>query len=158
MKTTTIILITILLNACGTSKDTASNSNADTTINTTKMGQDQTITLEYSAITRGSYKLVKVTSETILFQNARNEKAKTKKCTKEQWDKLLVMLKEIDLKEIPALEPPSKAHQYDGAPIGSFTVVHNDATYRTMAFDAGNPNKKIADIINEMLALTSVKE
>lgn len=158
MKTITMILLTILINACGSSKDATNNSNEDTTINTSKITQNKSVSLEYSAITRGTFQLIKVNSETITIQNARNEEVKTKKCSKEQWSKLVAMLEKIDLKAIPTLESPSKAHQYDGAAIGSFIVTLDDTSYRSMAFDAGNPNKKLKEIINEMLALSQAKE
>ena len=160
MKTITLIVFTIILNACGGAKSTALNIEAskETTIEATNMFQDTTTTIEYSAVTRGTFMQVKITNESITFQNSRGEKPITKVCSQEEWAKLMVMLQEIDIKRLPSLEPPSKAHQYDGAAIATLIVTKDGEVYRTQAFDAGNPNEAIADLVNEMIAQTEVKE
>ena len=160
MKTITIIVFTIILNACGGAKSTASNIEAskETTVETAKMTQDTITTIEYSAVTRGSFKQVKITNKTITFRNSRGEKPTTRVCTEEEWATLSAMLQKIDVKRLPSLEPPSKAHQYDGAAIATLIITKDGETYQTQSFDAGNPNAAIEDLVNELIAQTEVKE
>lgn len=162
MKTISIIVITIILNACGGTKnvaaqDLASQSEASTnaTVDKISMTQDQPLSLEYTAVTRGSYKMVKITQDSIAFKNSRTEALSTKACSKTNWELLNKLVAAIELDNMPNLEAPSKAHQYDGAPIGSLIINQNGERYQSQAFDAGNPHQDLKDLINQMLALTT---
>ena len=156
MKTYTIILITIFLNACGATKnmqsDLAENSTETSTMS--KTNQTENMIFEYTAITRGSYTMVKANKDTITYQLSRTSKEETKDCTKQNWDTLTNLASNVDITKIDQLEAPSKAHQYDGAPIANLNVTVGDKTYRTQSFDAGNPPKEIAEIVNYLLSLT----
>ena len=156
MKTYTIILITIFLNACGATKnmqsDLAENSTETSTMS--KTNQTENMTFEYTAITRGSYTMVKANKDTITYQLSRTSKEETKDCTKQNWDTLTNLASNVDITKIDQLEAPSKAHQYDGAAIANLNVTVGDKTYRTQSFDAGNPPKEIAEIVNYLLSLT----
>ncbi|WP_336066439.1 hypothetical protein [Mesoflavibacter sp. CH_XMU1404-2] len=156
MKTYTIILITIFLNACGATKnmqsDLAENSTETSTMS--KTNQTENMIFEYTAITRGSYTMVKANKDTITYQLSRASKEETKDCTKQNWDTLTNLASNVDITKIDQLEAPSKAHQYDGAAIANLNVTVGDKTYRTQSFDAGNPPKEIAEIVNYLLSLT----
>ena len=79
MKTYTIILITIFLNACGATKnmqsDLAENSTETSTMS--KTNQTENMIFEYTAITRGSYTMVKANKDTITYQLSRASKEET---------------------------------------------------------------------------------
>ena len=156
MKTYTIILITIFLNACGATKnmqsDLAENSTETSTMS--KTNQTENMIFEYTAITRGSYTMVKANKDTITYQLSRASKEETKDCTKQNWDTLTNLASNVDITKIDQIEAPSKAHQYDGAAIANLNVTVGDKTYRTQSFDAGNPPKEIAEIVNYLLSLT----
>jgi len=156
MKTYTIILITIFLNACGASKnmqtDLAEKSTKTSTMS--KTNQTENMTFEYIAITRGSYTMVKANKDTITYQLSRTSKEETKDCTSQNWDTLTNLASNIDITKIDQLEAPSKAHQYDGAAIANLNVTVGNKTYRTQSFDAGNPPEEIAEIVNYLLSLT----
>ena len=156
MKTYTIILITIFLNACGATKnmqsDLAENSTETSTMS--KTNQTENMIFEYTAITRGSYTMVKANKDTITYQLSRASKEETKDCTKQNWYTLTNLASNVDITKIDQLEAPSKAHQYDGAAIANLNVTVGDKTYRTQSFDAGNPPKEIAEIVNYLLSLT----
>ena len=49
------------------------------------------------------------------------------------------------------IEAPSKAFQYDGAMITNFIIVKDGETYEVPPFDAGNPNEKIAPLVEMVL-------
>ena len=156
MKTYTIILITIFLNACGATKnmqsDLAENSTETSTMS--KTNQTENMIFEYTAITRGSYTMVKANKDTITYQLSRASKEETKDCTKQNWYTLTNLASNVDITKIDQIEAPSKAHQYDGAAIANLNVTVGDKTYRTQSFDAGNPPKEIAEIVNYLLSLT----
>lgn len=123
-----------------------------------KMAQNETISIEYSAVTRGSYKSITIANKEVSWVNERNAKAETLKLDDKQWRQVVGLTNAIDLVAIPELEAPSKAHQYDGAAIGTLKVTKNGVTYQSQAFDAGNPNTILADLIEKMIALTNRKK
>ncbi|WP_397364355.1 META domain-containing protein [Olleya sp. R77988] len=119
--------------------------------------QDDGLYFEYSAITRGTFKMVKVDQNNIKTQLSRTAKEATNACSRENWDILKSLTEAIDLKALSKLEAPSKAHQYDGAAVASLTIKVKGETYQTQAFDDGNPPKEIAELVNKLLSFTTQK-
>lgn len=157
MKTYAIILIILFLNTCDAFKnrpsDLAKNKTGTSTMS--KNTQTENMIFEYTAITRGSYRMVKADINTITYQLSRSSKEKTIACTSENWDRLTKLASNVDITKIDQLDPPSKAHQHDGAAIGNLNITVGDKTYRTQSFDAGNPPKEIADIVSYISSLTT---
>ncbi|WP_299884059.1 META domain-containing protein [uncultured Lacinutrix sp.] len=116
-----------------------------------KMAQDNNTTITYRAHTRGSFKKIILDNKTISVQDNVNGKPTLKSCSNEDWSKLMNMVSDYNLKSLSTLEAPSKAFQYDGAPITNFTIVKDGNTYDVPPFDAGNPHKDIAPLINMVL-------
>ncbi|SDZ78391.1 hypothetical protein [Bizionia paragorgiae] len=156
MKTITILLFTIILNACGAS--TEASKAAALTDTQAKMEQSEDLSLEYEAVTRGTYKNITIKNRMVSWVNERNAKPQVVSLDDKQWESLVTLVNAVDLTSIPKLEAPSKAHQYDGAPIGSLTVSKNGETYKTQAFDAGNPHADLVEVIEQMMALTNGKK
>lgn len=156
MKTYILIFLTLFLNACNASKNIPSNlAESNTEISTNaKTTQSDITSFEYSAVTRGGYLMVKANKDTITYQLSRASKEETKDCTKQNWYTLTNLASNVDITKIDQIEAPSKAHQYDGAAIANLNVTVGDKTYRTQSFDAGNPPKEIAEIVNYLLSLT----
>lgn len=123
-----------------------------------KMAQTETILLDYSEVSRGSYKNITVNNKMLSWVNDRNAKAKILKLDDKEWAQIQELVNAIDVSTIPELEAPSKAHQYDGAAIGSLSVTKNGEVYKTQAFDAGKPNTVLEDLIAKMIALTNSKK
>ena len=149
MKIITIILSTIVINACGGAKEASAEavsetaSKTETVVESPKNMQDETVVFEYSAVSRGVFKQVKVTKELVSIQASRGQKAETKECSPELWNKLTSLLKDVDLEAIPKYEAPSKAHQVDGALSATLKVTHQGKTYETQTFDHGKPQSFI---------------
>lgn len=155
MKTFTILLLTVFMNACGSSKEVASNL-TDASINT-KMAQTS-LTIKYSTTSRGSSTNFTVTENKVTYQLNRTDKSIEMPMAKKDWSELMDLMKVISLKEISNIKAPSKAHQYDGAAAAVFTVINSEGVnYNAPTFDAGNPNKIIAPIINKIMSLIPVK-
>lgn len=112
------------------------------------------IIIEYSAISRGFYNYVVITSGTILVQKDRNSEPISKICSKEEWAKLMEQFKTIDSENLSKLEAPTKAHQYDGAAIAQLKITVDSITYETVSFDHGNPPKEIEAFVNEILSIS----
>ena len=124
-----------------------------------KLTQDG-LKVEYKASARGHLKEIILENKTISIQNGHNVKPEIKACNNEDWDMVLKMVTDINLKNINTLEPPSKAHQYDGAALAGLTITKDGETYTTPAFDAGNPNKEIkalVDLVNNIGTATKEK-
>lgn len=111
-------------------------------------------TISYSAISRGTFQSYEFKKGVITYSINRNDNPSTYKCSKEDLDKIEKHLNSINLKTIPELKAPSKAHQYDGAVSANLTVDDSENSYKTNTFDHGNPPEQIKELINLILALT----
>ena len=150
MKTIIILLSTIILNACGTSKSATNSTEVATNIEAEKTMQDP-IKIEYRAHARGSFKKIILENKSISVQNHHSEDPTIKACPDKEWNDLIDMVSTINLKAMSTFEAPSKAHQYDGAPIASFIITKDGTVYDVPAFDAGKPNKNIEPIVNMVI-------
>ena len=115
--------------------------------------QDE-ISFTYEASTRGFYEITEITKDSILFSTDRNLKeVEASKCNNEDWNELIKLLKEIDVKTLSKLESPTSKHQVDAAAMATFTVKINDDIYETNVFDHGNPPKPISSLVNKVLSM-----
>lgn len=121
--------------------------------------QQEDVTIEYIAVTRGFYKEVHVKNAMITVKNGRNAKALTQPCSEEQWDAMMKELKNIDVVNLSKLEAPTQKRFSDAAAIANFKVTVKDSTYSTPAFDDGTPPKEIKAICDKILEISSkIKE
>ncbi|MCR8667003.1 hypothetical protein NO995_04875 [Aestuariibaculum sp. M13] len=134
---TLIIAITLNLNGCNDS-----NINQDT------------ISIEYSAISRGTYKNIIINKKEISFQKKRASKALVKPCSEENWTSIYNTLKTVDIPYIPNLKAPSDKRMYDAAAIAKLKITYQDSVYESQPFDHGNPPQEIAELVKEILSIT----
>jgi len=163
MKIITLILFTVILNACSGAKEASNATSTESSdkIQTEKMMKDiqnLDVALEYSAITRGSYYVLKINNKKVSFQKNRSDKPTVKSIKDIDWKDLMLLVDITDLKGMSEMKAPSKARLYDGAPIGEFKIIKDGETYAVPNFDAGKPNKGLAELINKMLAIAKEKE
>ena len=157
MKTFTLIVITIILNACGASKNITSDvENATST--SSKLLQEQVTAIQYQATSRGLYKMVEANKNTINYQNSRTEKATSKPCSEADWSNVLQKLNTVDVSKLDQIEAPTKAHQYDGAALATLTIIKDNKTYTSTTFDHGNPPKQLEGIVNQLLSFMPEKQ
>lgn len=121
-------------------------------LSATRLPKKSTLSFEYSAISRGSYKHVKINKDTIHFSKKRNSSSLKTPCDAAYWNTLTKLYDNVDLKSIPNLEAPSKAFQYDGAAIAHLKITSNGKTYESAPFDHGNPPKEIAALVKAILS------
>ncbi len=118
-----------------------------------KINEDA-ISFEYSAMSRGQFLEIKVTKKTISIQKNRSDVAILKPIEEKQWKALINATKFITIENIPTLKAPSEKRFFDGAAIGNLTVIYEGTIYKTERFDHGNPPKEIAKLIKEMLSIS----
>lgn len=118
-----------------------------------KIAQGDDYSIEYSAITRGSYLNISIKDDSIISQKNRSSAPETRKCSQKETTDIFKKVALLNLEELQNLEPPSTAHQYDGAAGVTFTITKNGKTYRTKTFDAGKPNAEIEDLVNTILSM-----
>ncbi|SFZ89743.1 hypothetical protein SAMN05428642_101536 [Flaviramulus basaltis] len=121
--------------------------------NQSKINQEN-ISVEYTASSRGIYKQIIVDKKTISTLQKRGGIPTTKVCNETYWDNLIKVIKSINIDSISSLQAPSKAFQYDGAAIANLKITHNGKTHETPPFDHGNPPKKIAELVKEILSIS----
>ncbi|MFH4963578.1 hypothetical protein V8G69_01120 [Gaetbulibacter sp. M235] len=118
-----------------------------------KIDQDN-LSIEYSAMSRGSYKLIILNKKTISIINKRNAKPIIKECNEKYWHTIMDLVKNIDLENISKLEAPTQKRLYDGAAIANLTITYNGTDYESASFDHGNPPKEIELIVKEILSVS----
>ncbi|WP_308991515.1 hypothetical protein QLS71_005730 [Mariniflexile litorale] len=118
-----------------------------------KVNQDA-IFLEYSMHSRGSYQLITITKKSISVVSKRDENPVVKSCSNSNWNKILKVLKPVDIENLPNLKAPSENRFFDGASIANFKIIYNGDTYKTPSFDHGNPPKEIARLVKEVLSIS----
>lgn len=163
MKTITILLFTILLNACGGAKEATANASANEQLQKTEMATEKAqetekVVIEYSAITRGSFYVLKINGKKVSTQTTPNEKPTFKAVGEDNWNDLMKIVNSVDLKAMEKMKAPSEKRFYDGAAIGELKITKDGETYQVPNFDAGNPNEGVSDLINKMLAIAEGKE
>ncbi|AEH01023.1 META domain-containing protein [Lacinutrix sp. 5H-3-7-4] len=116
------------------------------------------IKIEYKTQSRGSFNAIVLKNETISIQKGHNTVAKTKAYSSKDWQTALQLIENLNLKALSNLQPPTKAHQYDGAAMANFSVTKNGDTYNVPVFDAGKPNKEIEPLVTLLLKIANQSE
>ncbi len=162
MKTITILIFTVLLNACGGAKDISASAQSDESKSNASMEkamQDlNDVTIEYSAITRGVFYVLSVNNKKASIKKNRTDEPTIITIDDIDWQDLMQLVDITNLKGMSSMKAPSAARLYDGAAIGGLKITKDGETYEVPSFDAGNPNTEVADLINKMLAIAKDKE
>ncbi|WP_299383332.1 META domain-containing protein [uncultured Lacinutrix sp.] len=111
--------------------------------------------IEYKAHSRGAFSQIILDNKTVSVKNSRTTEPNVKTCSTEDWNAILEQVSELNLKALPTLEAPSKAHQYDGAALANFSVTKDGETYSVPTFDAGNPNEEIKSLYNLVMKISN---
>ncbi|MFG4000867.1 hypothetical protein ACHRV1_01005 [Flavobacterium aquidurense] len=139
MRTLSLLLLTIFIGtSCASQK-----------------ANDMTSTqMEYSAVSRGIYKVILVQNKTVSVTNGRNTPAVENKISDAKWKQIVAEFSKIDLESIPTLKGPTEKRFYDGAAIGNLKIIYNQKTYETPGFDNGFPPKEIEKLVNLLVDFT----
>jgi hypothetical protein len=110
--------------------------------------------IEYSAVSRGLYKVIVVHNKTVSITNGRNTQPVESKISDAKWKQIVTEFSKIKLENLSALKGPTEKRFYDGAAIGNLKVTKNQKVYETAGFDNGYPPKEIEKLVNLLLDFT----
>ena len=152
MKKIALVLLTIIFAAGCSSKKTATNNVTDT------KSAVNSQSFEYEASTRGAYKKIVVTQDSIITIKDRDMKSVVSKpIAKGDWDKLVAAAGKINPETLKDIKAPSVDHQFDGALMANLKIIKDGKEYRSVTFDHGNPPSEIAPLVNKMIAMSDLK-
>ena len=114
----------------------------------------------YQASTRGFYEKIWITKDSTKVTNDRDHvSSMSYTTTAEDWNALVELAKEVDLKKLPSLEPPTAMRHYDGAAFATLGIVQNiDSETISNSFDHGHPPKEIKTVVNKVLSIKEKHE
>lgn len=149
MKKIAVILFTIML-AVGCSSKKTAVANVDQSASK--------LSFEYEAATRGAYKKVVVTQDSIVTIQDRNmTDVVSKPITKGDWNKLMAVAESVNLDALSSLKAPSNKNHADAALAANLKVIKDGKTYGSTTFDHGNPPAEIAPLVNKIIAMSDLK-
>ena len=125
----------------------------DSGCSNSKLNQD-TLSLEYSAVSRGIYQQIQINKKTISVTNARGNTPIIQTCSESDWETIIKAVKPINIENLSILKAPTQKRLYDGAAIAHLTISHDGKTYKTEPFDHGNPPKEIEQLVKEILSIS----
>lgn len=114
----------------------------------------ESLSVEYSALSRGIYKQIKISKKSISVTNARGTTPITQTCSEASWETIIKAVKPINVENIPNLKAPTEKRFYDGAAIAHLTIIYEGKTYKTEPFDHGNPPQEIEGLVKEILSIS----
>lgn len=121
--------------------------------------QDKSVKITYRASTRGFFEILWITKDSITISKDRDLiKTTSYSYPESDWQELMSLMNDLDLKNLENLEPPSKKFQYDGAAMATFKVNMENEEFVTPGFDNGTPPKTILSIVNKLLSIKSSVE
>ncbi|MGE8340413.1 MAG: hypothetical protein ACN6OI_05210 [Flavobacterium sp.] len=104
--------------------------------------------IEYSAHSRGYFKVITVQGKTVSVIKERNSEAVTSNIDDAKWNKIVDAYSKVNLEGLSTLKAPTDKRTYDGAAIGNLKIVKDGKTYETPGFDNGFPPKEIEKLVN----------
>ena len=113
------------------------------------------LSFEYEASSRGFYQRIKVEKGILFFQENRNKsKDVTVEIDEKQWEKLVGLVKKVELENLSLFKAPSKRREIDGAAIAKLKVIKNENEFTSTNFDHGNPPLEIKNLVNYIISLS----
>lgn len=114
-------------------------------------------TIEYQAISRGSYFNIQIQNETLSIVKKRDEKAKDYKLAKEDWKELADLFMKLDLDQLENYKAPTEKRFYDGAAMANVRIVYEGKVYQSQTFDHGSPPVEIEGFVNKIVSFVKTE-
>lgn len=112
------------------------------------------IEVKYQALSRNSFDFILISKSNILISKDKNlQDVEKYPISAEDWEAINKLIEAVDTETIKNLEPPSKKHQFDGAPHTTLAIIQGDVEYMTPTFDQGNPPEEILALVNKVLSI-----
>ncbi|GAA4273295.1 hypothetical protein GCM10022258_25890 [Aquimarina gracilis] len=117
--------------------------------------QSDIISIEYQAVSRGTFFQVSVSEKFIQKTIDRNLKTiDSRKCSKKDWETIQSLIQNIDLNTINALKAPTDKRLFDGAAHAQLKISYKTKIFTSNGFDHGNPPEEIKQLVNTILSLS----
>ena len=112
----------------------------------------KTAVLEYTANTRGFYQKITIQDQMVSVSKDRNgnDKPVITKIPDQDWKELVGYFETINLNGLATLKGPTEKRFHDGAAIANLEVTYKDKTYKSTAFDHGNPPEAIKKLVDKL--------
>lgn len=108
--------------------------------------------IQYKRQSRGFRSIVSFNKDGItLYQNS--ETPRTVSYTKDDWEHLQRLSKNIDLSGLSSLKAPTDKRSYDGARAAELTLVVNETSWTSAGFDDGSPPKELSELVEQLVSL-----
>jgi len=115
------------------------------------------IKIEFTTSTRGYYKQLTMTKQSITIQQegrqSENKNPVIRKMKKQDWNRLILSLKDVPLAELPLLKSPSSNRASDGARASSIAITTSDGVIWSHEFDNENPHEKLQMLMKAITTL-----
>lgn len=111
-------------------------------------------TIEYTAISRGSFQEVIINDQTISIKKDRNSEPIIKSCTDEFWNDIMQTINSIDVESMNNLVAPTQKRLHDGAAHANIKITIDGKTYETQGFDHGFPPEEMKILSEKVLEST----
>ena len=120
--------------------------------------QEQAFVIKYAKSTRGHISQWEYNGETIEVEQTRPEPVKKSiAVSKKDQAAIKSLVDKLDLDKLTTLTPPSTKHQFDGALVVNLDIIMGDQIYSVPAFDDGNPNAYIKELVVKLKKLAESK-
>ena len=114
-------------------------------------------TIEYQAISRGSYVNIQIKNETLSIVRARGEKAKSYQLAKEDFKELADLFVKVDLNQLENYKGPDEKRFYDGAAMANVRIVYEGKLYQSQTFDHDSPPLEIEAFVNKIVSFVKTE-
>lgn len=116
--------------------------------------QEKDYIIEYSAVSRGTFKEIKINKTGVSVQKDRNSKPVVTELNNEMREGLINNLEEVDITMLPKLKAPTEKRFYDAAAHATLKITVDGKTYSTSSFDHGFPPEKIKSLCDKILKIS----
>jgi heat shock protein HslJ len=112
------------------------------------------ITFTYQALSRGFFEYIQISPSEVIISKDRNLiDTNTYNCDENDWNALIVLLKNVNLEIFQDLVAPTGKRFYDGAPYATLAIKQGVKDVKTPSFDHGSPPKAIHALVNKVLSI-----
>lgn len=113
--------------------------------------ENDILEFKYTASSRGVLNEIIIKKDSTSIKTL--DQSQTLKTDPEKWNKLLLLVKTIDLEKLEKLESPSDKRFSDAALSANLFITTSYKEYESSSFDHGNPPNEIKNIVNELIVL-----
>lgn len=113
-----------------------------------------TVSIEYTANSRGMHQKVVVENQKLWVTKNRDEKPVAIPLTTTEWGILKKVFAGVNLETISSLKAPTAKRLYDGAAMANLKIKANGKSYDSKTFDHGFPPKSLEKLVNLLVSYT----